>query len=432
MKQALIIAALLLPVGSALAQGNPLLTKYRDMALDYNHDLKVAQQNVEYTAAKEQMAHADLLPKVSASAMSRYTGKPMELNVTLPQIGNLAFEGDNMSYAANLQVLQPVYTGGRNRLMVDIAQQERHIAEENITVTKQSVYYQADCKYWNAVAAKEYLSISKQMEQAMENIVEAIQQRVDVKLVNPSDLLMAEVKLNEARFARKQAEESYTVSLMALNAFIGTNLNAQTPIDDTIPSLKPDVIAPFSGNKEWNNRAELRIAQQQVNIQQTVQRIADSYYKPQFYLGVEGSYSSPGYNFNSDFDPNYAIYAKLSVPIFEWGKRKNTQRASGLKVNIAQESLSKVTDNVKLEVESVYSNCKQSIEQVELTRNSLTKALQNEQMALDRYAEGNISVLELLDARIFYQKAQVNYIRSRMNAQVYYSQLKKALGIELD
>ena len=31
----------------------------------------------------------------------------------------------------------------------------------------------------------------------------------------------------------------------------------------------------------------LRIAQQQVNIQQTVQRIADSYYKPQFYLGVE-------------------------------------------------------------------------------------------------------------------------------------------------
>ena len=152
--------------------------------------------------------HADLLPKVSASAMSRYTGKPMELNVTLPQIGNLAFEGDNMSYAANLQVLQPVYTGGRNRLMVDIAQQERHIAEENITVTKQSVYYQADCKYWNAVAAKEYLSISKQMEQAMENIVEAIQQRVDVKLVNPSDLLMAEVKLNEARFARKQAERN--------------------------------------------------------------------------------------------------------------------------------------------------------------------------------------------------------------------------------
>ena len=41
--------------------------------------------------------------------------------------------------------------------------------------------------------------------------------------------------------------------------------------------------------------------------------------RDRFYVGVEGSYSSPGYNFKKDLDPNYAVYAKVSVPIFEWG-----------------------------------------------------------------------------------------------------------------
>lgn len=43
------------------------------------------------------------------------------------------------------------------------------------------------------------------------------------------------------------------------------------------------------------------------------QKLNDSQFKPQFYVGVEGSYSSPGYNFKKDLDPNYAVYAKVSV-----------------------------------------------------------------------------------------------------------------------
>ena len=67
-------------------------------------------------------------------------------------------------------------------------------------------------------------------------------------------------------------------------------------------------------------------------------------------MGIDGSYSSPGYNFKKDLDPNYAVYAKVSVPIFEWGKRKSEKRASSFRVGMAEDNLNKVMDQVELEI----------------------------------------------------------------------------------
>ena len=87
-----------------------------------------------------------------------------------------------------------------------------------------------------------------------------------------------------------------------------------------------------------------------------------------------------------------------------------------------------MTDNVRLEAQSAYYSYSQAVEQVVLTENSLEKAKDNEQMVPDRYKEGNLSILETLDAQLYHQMAQINHIRSRANAQIYYSEFLRALG----
>lgn len=156
--------------------------------------------------------------------------------------------------------------------------------------------------------------------------------------------------------------------------------------------------------------------------------MALSKYKPQFYIGVDGSYSSPGYDFRTDMDPNYAVYAKVAVPIFEWGKRRNEKRASDFKVDMATDNLNKVTDGVDLEIRTARNSLRQAMEQVELTRNSLDKARENETMALDRYDEGKSSVIEVIDAQTYRQMAQMNHVQAKVSAQNYYSELLKALN----
>lgn len=55
----------------------------------------------------------------------------------------------------------------------------------------------------------------------------------------------------------------------------------------------------------------------------------------------------------------------------------------------------------------------QAMEQVQLTRNSLEKARKNEQMALERYTEGKVSIVEMIEAQNYRQISQTNYVQAK-------------------
>ena len=135
-------------------------------------------------------------------------------------------------------------------------------------------------------------------------------------------------------------------------------------------------------------RPEIQMAYDRIRMAESTKKLNDSQFKPQFYVGIDGSYSSPGYNFKKDLDPNYAVYAKVSVPIFEWGKRKSEKRASSFRVGMAED---------------------------------------NEAKAIERYNEGKVSVVEVIDAQTYRQTSQVNYVQAKAAAQGHYSELIKAL-----
>ena len=176
------------------------------------------------------------------------------------------------------------------------------------------------------------------------------------------------------------------------------------------------------------SRPELRIATNKVDIQRSASKTANAQYLPKLSVGIDGSYSSPGYDFKSDLDPNYAVYAKLSVPIFEWGKRRHTKKSGKYSVNMAIEKHHKVADNIRLEIETAFYTYSQAIEKVRLIESSLSKAADSEKMAMDKYKEGNISILEVINAQLYHQDAKINYIQSKLNAQIAKSGLDRATG----
>lgn len=237
---------------------------------------------------------------------------------------------------------------------------------------------------------------------------------------------MMEVKLNEAEFQLQQARKNLENGLMAFNSLIGVDLQTPTEVEDSVAVVVVDDTSLWSEN--GTARPELKIAMEQIRMAESDKKLTLSKYKPQFFVGVDGSYSSPGYNFRTDMDPNYAVYAKVSVPIFEWGKRRNEKRASSFKVDMAAENLNKVTDGVNLEIQTTRNSLRQAMEQVNLTRSSLDKARENETMALERYHEGKSSVIEVIDAQTYRQAAQMNHVQAKVSAQNYYSELLKALN----
>lgn len=408
-----------------LAQQSTLLEKYRTMALDYNHDLKAAEKNIAASMEVEKSARADLKPKLSGAASFQYTGNPMELTLDIPSIGlSKTVEGKNLNYGGSLSILQPVYTGGRVLESIRMAQHQQALVGNQAKALNDAVCYQTDIQYWSAVARQEIVDVAEDFRNSIAALVKTIKERVEVGLVDPQDLLMAEVKLNEAEYQLLQAQSNFETGRMALNSMIGVRLEQPTELDAQIPIV---VVSDSLWLSTGMGRPEIQMAYDKIRIAESTKKLNDSQFKPQFYVGVEGSYSSPGYNFKKDLDPNYAVYAKVSVPIFEWGKRRSEKRVSSFRIGMAEDNLNKVVDRVELEVSVARKVLSQAIERVRLSESSLAKAEENEAKAVERYNEGKVSVVEVIDAQTYRQTSQVNYVQAKAAAQGHYSELIKAL-----
>lgn len=107
---------------------------------------------------------------------------------------------------------------------------------------------------------------------------------------------------------------------------------------------------------------------------------------------MNGSYALPGYNFKPDMNPNYAVYARLSVPIFDWGKRRNTRRAGQSGVRVMEEQRDKVEDRVRLEINIAGYDYSQA----------MRKVGRNDEMMMEKYREGNVSIVEVINAHPFH------------------------------
>ena len=408
-----------------LAQQSTLLEKYRTMALDYNHDLKAAEKNIAASMEVEKSARADLKPKLSGASGWTPGNEEEELTLDIPSIGlSKTVEGKNLNYGGSLSILQPVYTGGRVLESIRMAQHQQALAGNQAKALNDAVCYQTDIQYWSAVARQEIVGVAEDFRNSIAALVKTIKERVEVGLVDPQDLLMAEVKLNEAEYQLLQAQSNFETGRMALNSMIGVRLEQPTELDAQIPIV---VVSDSLWLSTGMGRPEIQMAYDKIRIAESTKKLNDSQFKPQFYVGVEGSYSSPGYNFKKDLDPNYAVYAKVSVPIFEWGKRRSEKRVSSFRIGMAEDNLNKVVDQVELEVSVARKALSQAIERVRLSESSLAKAEENEAKAVERYNEGKVSVVEVIDAQTYRQTSQVNYVQAKAAAQGHYSELIKAL-----
>lgn len=419
----------LLPLLSTplLAQESLLQQAYRKKVLNYNQDIKAAQQRLGMEGAYRNAAKSDFKPKLMGGANFSYTGNPTELAISSPQLGGEhTFAGEHMQYGVGLSLEQPLYTGGALKGQLQMATSKQKRAKGDLDRIVNSVLFEADVKYWRAIAQKELVGVAQAYLGAVERLEQVAKHKVEVGYADRNDLLMTEVKLNDAKYKLLRTENSAEIAKLALYSFAAIDEATPLALDTSVlpvregPSLGGDL------NSVVAKRPELMVLNSQLELQYANKKVAKSRFLPQLSIGVDGNYSSPGYNFKSDLVLNYVFYTKLSVPIFEWGKRKSTTKAFDYAIQMVHQEKSKVEDNISLEIKSAYHSYTQAVDQVLLTEHSLEKAQESETLTMERYKEGRISIVEVLNAQLYHQEAQINYIQSKLDAQLAKSDFERA------
>lgn len=419
MKRHTITLLLLLAATASAAQETTVLQQsYRERVIAYNQDLKAARHATDISREAVKSAKADRLPSLSAGAHFDYTGNPAELTATLPGAEHpFSFEGSSTKYGANLTLAQPVYTGGAVRAGQRRAEEQLKISGYEQEQVLNTLICNADIHYWNLVARQESVAVAEDYRRAVSDLVGVIRQRVETGYADRNDLLMAEVKLNEAEYNLLKAENESEQARLALNSLAGADAGELLPTDPEVAAADRVTAARADMDTVLDNHPDTKIASGRISLAESDARLAASKHLPRLTVGIDGNYGSPGFDFKSDPDFNYALYARLNIPLFEWGKRRQTRRTGRAQVGIAREYYNKTADRTRLAAEQAYLDYTRSVEQVVLTRNSLAKASESETLAFDKYKEGSISIVEVINAQLYHRQAQINHIQAKLNAQ---------------
>ena len=213
----IMIAGSILPVGSQAQSRALSIDSCKILAVQNNKKIKDAGFDVKASLETKKNAFTNYFPKVSAMGVALrssdylikgtipsmnlpvYDGNPANLATAtqyayVPSIPVKAMDYMNM---ASISAIQPLYSGGRiiNGNKLAKIGYEASLQKELMSTTE--VLVKTESLYWNTIALQDKTETLNGYEKLLNQLLSDVQVSVKAGLIQRSDLLKVQLKLNE-------------------------------------------------------------------------------------------------------------------------------------------------------------------------------------------------------------------------------------------
>lgn len=400
--------------GQAPAASQPLtLQAARDAARQASADVRAAREAVAAARGRERQAGTRLNPTLS--------------------YGREQTSGGGESNAQDIAALeQPLELGGLRSARVEAARLRREAAEARLAAAEIQADFEATHAYALAVAADRRARLADQAARAFTQALGVNEQRLAAGDV--SGYAARRVRLEAARYGALRAEAMLASreARLALGALVAADAGAVRSLDATLwDSLPPAVEPPPADSLRaaaLRSRAELRVATLEAAAAQAEARLAARERTPVPVLSAgfksEAAAGSP--------ERMNGFVAGVAIPLPLFDRRRGAIEAAQAEARRREAEAEGVRRLVAREVAESREALVAVREQLALLSPQLgpeaERALRAAQVA---YTEGEITLVEWLDAVRAYQEAESAYATLRADALVRQAALDRAVGAPL-
>lgn len=258
--------------------------------------------------------------------------------------------------------------------------------------------------------------------------------RYDLGAVTRSDVLQAELALNQGEVARLQARQEAEEALLALRRLLGGAL-PEGPISLTtdFPVFEPTIEADSLVVLARELHPGLRQVQAQERVDEANLWIARSAYLPtlQFQYSLSRSVAdSSGFKF-SGFDDRNFYAVSLNWPLFGRFERLNQTSQASAALNSTREEARLRRLSIEESVRVAHSRLLTAWSTHRANEISVELAREDLRLGQGRYQTGTGSFVDLLDARVRAAQAETDFIASAYQFYLALAALERAAGVEL-
>ena len=412
------IGILWMTLGSGIAQ-TLTVEEYRAKVLEYKQDIKQSREAVKAAIYALKGVKTGFFPKLQLSGNYSYQIEDVEFMQGVDLKHN--------NYSAEAALSQNVYAGSMVRKQQEAAKLQKAIARLGEELTTDNIVYAADVSYWTLAANESLFYISQEFVLIVKELDGIVQKRFDEGAISKTDLLMVKTRLKEAELQESTRNMNYQTAMQSFKIMMGVPLEEKWVIID---SIQKPVIVPGLQSLEvaLKRRADYQIAVQDFNLTKQQTKIIRSKYLPQLAVGVKETWGTPLINVSGDEKFATVAFAKLSMPIFNWGEKRQYVKQNRAMETSKELAMSKVEDQVKEELANAWVKLNENWKQVEIANSTLEIARENLKLNTFSYNEGKLPILDVLSSQATWLQAYTNVVSANYQYKVAYAEYVRILG----
>jgi outer membrane protein TolC len=308
-----------------------------------------------------------------------------------------------------------------------IAKARAEIASRGLVVTVVQDYFRV-------AAAQNNLEIAQRGASEGEDFFKLSGQLEKGGEVAHSDVIRAELQMNERRRQLQEARLELLNAKLDLAVLIFPNFNENFEIGDDLHASVPLPTIEEVQQQASRDNPELRAAL--AGVQEAGHDVTDARagYLPSLALDYFYGIDSAQFAANGVFDNQKirnlgsSASATLNIPIWNWGATQSKVKQAELRRAQAQRELSLAQRKLLAEMRSLYSEAETALNELVGLQRSAELASEGLRIATLRYKGGETTVLEVVDAQNSFAQANTNYQDGAVRYRVALANLQTLTG----
>lgn len=409
------------------------LPKTVQMALDYNRDIKNSQYALKKAEYAINQAQAGKKPTVDynfGAQRSRATDA-----ATYSRAASLMGGANSVSnaFSNGISVNIPLYTGGLVEGQIDVAKLGKTNAQEEILRVEQATKCSAIQGYYGLLAYQELQGVYHEAVDNLQGHLDNVQAQYNVGTKAKVDVLSSDVSLANAKTTAITADNNVAVAESNLNNILGLPLETKLNLaDHQLPFDTYNISLQEATDYAMKYRPE--VLQAAIAVQEAERNIdiADAGNKPTVAITGGNDWADntfPGIDANKR---SWKVAAGVTYNFYDGGATKAKVNQAKQDLLVARETEQKTREAVQLEVKQAYLNIRSAAQKVEETQTVVDQARENYRIQNIRYQAGVGINLDVLDAQLSLNEAQVNHIQALYDYNVGIAKLEQVMGVDVE
>ncbi len=406
------------------------------IALKNNYTLRAEGEKLKASEAGVSEASSAFLPKLDVSETFMRSDNPVnvfgsKLNQRRFTASDFAIDSLNNpspinDYNFRVQVIQPLFNGGKELVGLRRAKLSHETAKMSFDRARMETVYEVVQAYWGVALAGEYKKVA---ETAMKSTVEHLKLAEALYkqgMLIGSEVLLAKVHMADVKEMQIKAGNREATAKAALNRLLGREQETPFVVSETLEYRE------FPGDLKGLQDEALKdrpdLAGMSVNVRNMDEgvRMAKTDYLPN--LNIIGRYDIDTEDLSGNGGESYTVMGQLTWNIFDGLMTTNKVREASAKRNSAAHIYDGMREGVLFEVRKAYGDLEEAGQRIEVSGAAVKEGEEGLRILKKRFEAGMAKTIDVLDAETALTRARTNSVQALYDYNVAAAALKLAVG----